>query len=212
MARIATTTLFSLLALLCLAVALFSARFFLPTPFMAEGMAGHLHARPAVLLAHIGGGVVALALGTFQLVTWRGPRRTWHRLAGRIYVAACLIGAVAGLGLALTSPAGPVASIAFALLAVCWFTTTLMGWRKAVTGDFAQHRRWMLRSLSLTFAAVTLRIMIPLAEIWRLDFAVAYPAIAVLCWVPNLLLMELWLRVWGWEARLPAPLRNAGNG
>ncbi|MBL0969204.1 MAG: DUF2306 domain-containing protein [Brevundimonas sp.] len=209
MQRVATHTLFGLLALMCLAVALFSARFLLPEPFMAEGMAGHLQARPVVFLAHVGGGVVALALGAFQLVTWRGPRRRWHRIAGRIYVVACLTGAVAGLGLALTSTAGPVASVAFSLLALCWFGTTAMGWRRAISGDFAQHRRWMLRSLSLTFAAVTLRIMIPLAEIRGLDFAVAYPAIAILCWVPNLVLMELWLRAWGWEARVPASLRSA---
>ena len=75
--------------------------------------------------------------------------------------------------------------------------------------DVINHRLVLLRSLSLTFAAVTLRIMIPVAEMWRLDFAVAYPAIAILCWVPNLMLMELWLRAWGWEARVPAPRRSA---
>lgn len=203
MQRVATTTLFCLLALLCLAVALFSARFLLPQPIMAQGLAAHIEAGPIIFLAHVAGGVVALTLGAFQLVTWRGPRRAWHRIAGRVYVIACLIGAIAGLGLALTSTAGPVASTGFGLLAVCWFATTTMGRRKVVTGDFGQHRRWMLRSLSLTFAAVTLRIMIPLAEIWRVDFAVAYPAIAILCWVPNLMLMELWLRTRGWTARLP---------
>jgi len=211
MQRVATTTLFCLLALICLAVALFSARFLLPEPIMAEGMAAHLSARPLIFLAHVAGGATTLALGAFQLVTWREPRRRWHRMAGRVYVGACLVGAVAGLGLALTSTAGPVASAGFSLLAVCWFATTTMGWRKAMAGAFAQHRRWMLRSLSLTFAAVTLRIMIPLAEIHQLDFAVAYPAIAVLCWVPNLILMELWLRVWAWEGGLPAPRRSAGN-
>ena len=205
MQRVATHTLFCLLALLCLAVALFSARFLLPEPVMAQGMAGHLEARPVVFLAHVAGGVTALALGAFQLVTWRGPRRAWHRIAGRIYVIACLVSALAGLGLALTSTSGPVASTGFGLLAVCWFVTTTLGWRRAVTGDFAQHRRWMLRSLALTFAAVTLRIMIPLSEINQLDFAIAYPAIAFLCWVPNLILMEMWLRTRGWQARLTAP-------
>ena len=80
-----------------LAVALFSARFLLPGGFMTEGMAFHLEARPAVFLVHVAGGATALALGAFQLVTWRGPRRRWHRWAGRVYVAACLAGAVAGL-------------------------------------------------------------------------------------------------------------------
>jgi uncharacterized membrane protein len=201
MQRVATTTLFGLLALICLAVALFSARFLAPSPIMAESMAPHLQARPLIFLAHVAGGVTALGLGAFQLVTWRGPRRAWHRMAGRVYVAACLVGALAGLGLALTTPAGPIAGLGFGLLAVCWFTTTTLAWRKAVAGDFAQHRRWMIRSLALTFAAVTLRIMIPLSMMNGLDFAIAYPAIAFLCWIPNLIVIELWLRLWGWEAR-----------
>jgi hypothetical protein len=75
-----------------------------------------------------------------------------------------------------------------------------MGWRKAVTGDFAQHRRWMIRSLSLTFAAVTLRIMLPMIPLTGMDFVDAYRAISFLCWVPNLLWVEVWLRIFGREA------------
>ena len=210
MQRVATTTLFGLLALMCLAVALFSARFLLPSPIMAESMATHLQARPIIFLAHVAGGVTALALGAFQLVTWRGPRRAWHRMAGRVYVVACLVGALAGLGLALTTSAGPLAGLGFGLLALAWFATTTLAWRKAVAGDFAQHRRWMIRSLALTFAAVTLRIMIPLSMMNGLDFAIAYPAIAFLCWVPNLIVIELWLRLWGWDATPPAPRARSG--
>jgi len=210
MQRVATTTLFGLLALMCLSVALFSARFLLPSPIMAESMAPHLQARPIIFLAHVAGGVTALALGAFQLVTWRGPRRAWHRMAGRVYVVACLVGALAGLGLALTTSAGPLAGLGFGLLAVVWFATTTLAWRKAVAGDFAQHRRWMIRSLALTFAAVTLRVMIPLSMMNGLDFAIAYPAIAFLCWIPNLIVIELWLRLWGWDATPPAPRVRSG--
>lgn len=200
MARAATTTLFWLLALMCLAVALFSARFLLPGGFMTGGMAFHLEARPAIFLAHVAGGTTALGLGAFQLVTWRAPRRTWHRRAGRVYVAACLVGAAAGFGLAVTTSAGAGASLGFGMLAIAWFGTTLLGWRKAVTGEFGQHRRWMIRSLSLTFAAVTLRLMLPMIPLTGLDFIEAYRLVAFLCWVPNLLLAELWLRTSAWEA------------
>ena len=110
MARAATTTLFWFMALMGLAVALFSARFLLPGGFMTEEMAFHLEARPAIFLAHVVGGATALGLGAFQLATWRGPRRAWHRRAGRVYVAACLIGAAAGFGLAVTTSAGAAAS------------------------------------------------------------------------------------------------------
>lgn len=205
MARAATTTLFWFMALMGLAVALFSARFLLPGGFMTEGMAFHLEARPAIFLAHVVGGATALGLGAFQLATWRGPRRTWHRRAGRVYVAACLIGAAAGFGLAVTTSAGPVASLGFGLLAVAWFGTTLLGWRRAVSGEFGQHRRWMIRSLSLTFAAVTLRLMLPMIPLTGLDYIEAYRLISFLCWIPNLLLAELWLRTSAWETPAPRP-------
>ncbi|HEY0601104.1 DUF2306 domain-containing protein [Brevundimonas sp.] len=202
--RIATTTLFWLTALLCMAVALFSARFLLPQPFMADAMAPHIEARPLIFLTHVASGLTALTLGVFQLVTWRGPLRVWHRRAGRVYVAACLIGAASGFALAVASVAGPISGLGFGGLAVAWFVTTALGWRKAVAGQFGQHRRWMIRSLSLTFAAVTLRIMLPLAMANGLEFVEAYRAISFLCWVPNLLLAEAWLRAWGWEVVRPA--------
>lgn len=205
MRRAITTAGFGLLMLLCLATALFSARYLLPTPVMAEGMAFHIDARPVVFRLHVAGGAIALALGVFQLVTWRGPRRWWHRTAGRVYVAACIAGAIGGFWLAATSSTGPAGRLGFALLAVVWFATTSLAWRKAVAGDFAQHRRWMIRSLALTFAAVTLRIMLPLAPLTGLDFHTAYQAIAFLAWVPNLIVIELWLRLKGWETTPPAP-------
>ena len=72
-----------------------------------------------------------------------------------------------------------------------------MGWRQAVAGQYATHRRWMIRSLSLTFAAVTLRLMLPMIPLTGLAFVEGYRAISFLCWVPNLLLAELWLRTVG---------------
>jgi hypothetical protein len=52
----------------------------------------------------------------------------------------------------------------------------------------------MVRNFALTFAAVTLRLWLPTAIIAGAPFELAYPVIAWLCWVPNLLLAELLLR------------------
>jgi len=52
----------------------------------------------------------------------------------------------------------------------------------------------MIRSYSLTFAAVTLRIYLPLAFASGIPFEIAYPAIAWLCWVPNAIVAE-WMFV-----------------
>ncbi len=200
--RVIGTVMFGVMALMALGVALVSARYLLPgSPFPAPLMVQQLANWPVAVMAHVGGGVTALALGSFQLVTRRGARRAWHHWAGRIYVVACLVGAVSGFWLALYASAGPVATAGFGGLAIAWFGTTTMGWRQAVAGQYAAHRRWMIRSLSLTFAAVTLRLMLPLIPLTGLEFVEGYRAISFLCWVPNLLLAELWLRTVGRDVR-----------
>jgi hypothetical protein len=65
-----------------------------------------------------------------------------------------------------------------------------VGWRQAVGGNLDLHRRWMIRSYALTLAAVTLRIYLPASMLLGIPFPVAYPAIAWLCWVPNLLVAQ----------------------
>lgn len=52
----------------------------------------------------------------------------------------------------------------------------------------------MIRSFALTFAAVTLRLYLPLHLLFQVSFDDAYRAISFLCWVPNLLIAELYLR------------------
>jgi hypothetical protein len=53
----------------------------------------------------------------------------------------------------------------------------------------------MIRSFALTLAAVTLRLYLPLSRIAGIPFYDAYVPIAWLCWVPNLLVAETWLRL-----------------
>ena len=189
-----------LMLFLAIGVSLVSARFLLPEPPMAEGMAPHIEARPIVFLTHVVCGITALSLGALQFVTRQGRRRMWHAAAGRIYVLACLVGAASGLILAWSSIGGPIGTAGFGLLAITWFTTTALGFREVIAGRIEAHRRWMVRSYALTLAAVSLRLMLPASGMMGLEFMDAYRAIAFLCWTPNLVLAELWLAWRGSEA------------
>jgi hypothetical protein len=62
----------------------------------------------------------------------------------------------------------------------------------------------MVRNFALTFAAVTLRLWLPASVASGMPFEVAYPVVAWLCWVPNLLAAELFLR----RTRDPSPGRS----
>jgi uncharacterized membrane protein YozB (DUF420 family) len=183
-----------LLTLMCVGIVTYSAEYLIDPPTTPEEALGNPLGVPW-LVVHIAGAVVALLVGSFQFLPAlrRGLRRP-HRWIGRVYVVGCLVGGTAGLILAPGSFAGPVATAGFGLLAILWIGFTLLGWRSAVKGRFVEHRRWMIRSWALTLAAVTLRIYLPTVGVLELDFLPWYRAIAFLCWVPNLILAEIWLR------------------
>jgi uncharacterized membrane protein (DUF2068 family) len=101
-----------------------------------------------------------------------------------------LVGGVAGLFMSFHAFGGLLSRLGFGLLAIAWLATGILAYRAIRARDVAAHRRWMIRNFSLTFAAVTLRIYLPSSIISGIDFEVAYPVIAWLCWVPNLLLAE----------------------
>jgi hypothetical protein len=182
------------LAILCLGIAAYSARYLLHPPRTPAQALGNPLGVPWLFI-HVAGAVTVLALGSLQfLPALRRGSSPPHRWIGRVYVAGCLVGGVAGLILAPGAAAGPVASAGFGGLAAIWIAVNLLGWRAAVQGRFVAHRRWMIRSWALTLAAVTLRLYLPLVLVLHLPFLPWYRAIAFLAWIPNLIAAELWLR------------------
>ena len=182
-----------LMTLLSLVVALTAYRYLPKAGPLAPNVVANLFARP-FLDVHVAGAATALLVGSFQFLGGLRARRPGlHRALGRIYVAGCLAGGVGGLVLAFGSTAGPIATAGFGLLAVAWMVTTAQAWRLAMARRIAEHRTWMIRSFALTFAAVTLRLYLPLAAMSGAHFFDAYRAISFLCWVPNLVLAEAWL-------------------
>lgn len=186
----------AIVVLLTLEIAVVSAMRYLvggdapPPPILANRFAA------AFLLPHVGGGVTALVVGPLQFV--RRIRTRWpafHRVTGRAYLAACGIGAPAGLMLALGTTAGPVAVMGFAIPAILWPVFTWLGWRAAVERRFQDHREWMIRSYAITANAITLRLMLPASMLLLgFDFIPAYRAISWLSWMTTLALFEIAIR------------------
>jgi uncharacterized membrane protein len=149
---------------------------------------------PLAVVAHLGGALVALAVGAWQLnARLRARVIALHRWMGRTYVVGVLVGGLGGLRMAVVSEEGWITHIGFGLLAVLWLFTTTRGYVAIRSHDEMRHRRWMIRSYALTFAAVTLRIYIPLSLAAGIPFGSAYQAISWLAWVPNLVFAEWWL-------------------
>lgn len=194
-----TATRFSywIMGSLSLLVALATLRFLPLSPEVAfASMKPHLAARPLAFWLHALASPVALATGVFQFaprLRARSPRL--HRLNGRLYALAVLVGGLSALALAFGAwPARPVAAAGFGLLALLWLGSTGQAVRLAMKRDFARHRRWMIRSFALAFAAVTLRLQLPMFMLGAgMDYAEASLWVAWLCWMPNLIFAEWWL-------------------
>lgn len=194
----------------------------------AGGLAGWYDGRPWFVLTafytHIVAGGVALVLGPVQF--WRGlrvRRPLVHRWTGRTYLVAVAAAGTAGLLIAPLSQAGLVGLFGFGTLAVLWLLTGWRAYRAIRGGDVASHRAWMMRNFALTYAAVTLRIWLPMLILAQLPFATgdfdfeatfanAYAAVPFLAWLPNLIVAEWLIRRRGLPSyRLGASRASAGE-
>lgn len=141
---------------------------------------------------HITFGGIALLTGWTQFSQkLRDRYLNTHRTIGKIYVGSVMLSSLAGFYIALFASGGIASTLGFGGLAAAWFLTISMAYARILKRDIKQHENWMIRNYALTFAAVTLRIYLPLSQMMHIDFIAAYRVISWLCWVPNLSIAEM---------------------
>lgn len=189
-------------------VALVSYRYLAHIGPILPNVLANRHFRPWVII-HASSAATALLCGPVQLLLpmqWRRPQI--HRWLGWTYVTTSLLGGCSGLVLAAGLSNGMVTQAGFAALSLSWIYVTVQGLRTALARRLTNHGRWMVRSFALAFAAVTLRLYLPIAVYaLGLGFSSSYAAISWLSWVPNMFAAELYLR---WQ-RSPTALRRRNN-
>jgi uncharacterized membrane protein len=160
--------------------------------FLHPDMRATFEAQRAGIYAHVFASAVALALGPFQFsARLRARYPALHRWSGRLYLGVgVLVGGLAGLYMAAHAFGGLTARLGFACLAIGWLYTGLRAYLAIRDRNIVSHRRWMVRNFAFTFAAVTLRLWLPASVASGIEFELAYPVIAWLCWVPNVLAAE----------------------
>jgi uncharacterized membrane protein len=144
------------------------------------------------IYTHVFASSLALLAGPLQFSSrFRQRHGQAHRWLGRAYLGiGVLLGGLSGLYLAAFAFGGIAAKLGFTCLALAWLYTGVRAFLAIRRGAVAAHRKWMVRNFALTFAAVTLRIYMPLTIMAGIPFATCYPFIAWLCWIPNLLVAE----------------------
>jgi hypothetical protein len=145
---------------------------------------------------HILFGGIALLAGWSQFSKHIRKRNLMvHRALGKIYLIAVLLSGLAALYIAYFATGGIVSIMGFIGLAIGWLFTSVQAYRFIRRKDIDQHQYWMIRSYALCWAAVTLRIWMPLFQfVLGMEFLTGYRIIAWLCWVPNLIVAEIIVR------------------
>lgn len=173
--------------------------------FFLDRKFGLLASKSDVLLAdvfwntsfygHILLGGLALLIGWVQFSKKiRNTNLQLHRTIGKIYVIAALISGVCGLIIAFNATGGLITTLGFMSLGLVWLFTTSKAYLAIRKGDIQLHQGMMIYSYAACFAAVTLRIWLPLLTIAFGDFTIAYRIVAWLCWVPNIIFAYFWVR------------------
>ncbi|NKC00779.1 MAG: DUF2306 domain-containing protein [Pseudomonadales bacterium] len=193
MQRVIPTFLFGLLLLTSFAIALHAVGF-------QFGISGDPETRarfatiPVASTLHVLGGGTVLLIGGFQFSQRLRTRYTaLHRNLGRIYLILVALGGTGSLFLAPAADGGLVAKIGFFMLGVLWLFSGWQAYAAIRRRDIQTHREWMMRSFAMTFAAVTLRVYLGVFAVLEVPFDEAYPVVAWLSWVPNLILVEWYL-------------------
>lgn len=89
-----------------------------------------------------------------------------------------------------------VTHFGFGLLAVTWGGATLIAYRRIRAGNWLSHREWMIRSYAVALAFVMLRVHFLLLQVLGVPLLEAYQTASWLCWVPNLIVAELYIGWW----------------
>ncbi|MEM8926822.1 MAG: DUF2306 domain-containing protein [Bacteroidota bacterium] len=112
----------------------------------------------------------------------------------KIYVGSALVGGISNIGIGLLLNLGWSTSIGFVLLGLVWLYTTKSAYTAFGKKDLNLYNGMIIYSIAACFAAVTLRLWLPILQLVFGDFLMAYKIVAWLCWVPNLIFAHLWVR------------------
>ena len=166
--------------------------------FLIDSKIGILNSKSDLLLnnetwnlnfyAHITFGGLALLIGWTQFSEkLRRKNVSLHRNLGRIYLICVLISGISSLYIAYYATGGLVTTLGFAALGIIWLLTSLRAYLEIKNGSKRKHQKFMTYSFAACFAAVTLRIWLPILTAFTDDFVIAYKIVAWLCWVPNII-------------------------
>jgi hypothetical protein len=156
-----------------------SVLFFSELPLLREGTAtrAHLFDIRWLLVPHVAGAALALTTGAVQFSSRiRRWNLNFHRITGRIYVAAICVAGPA----AIVMSHGTLFFTATLVQAGAWLVTAIAALLTARNRHIDQHRQWVVRSYAVTFTFILLHVLNPLG-FWTLFSESDYATAIIIC-------------------------------
>lgn len=119
----------------------------------------------------------------------------FHRWNGRLYALSILLNFIPGIYVSFFATGGWSSTVGFLILNILWLGTTIMGYFFIKRKNMILHSQWMIRSFFLTFANMTIYIIVTTSHnIIHLSYGHSYTIAVWLCWILNLFLAEIIIR------------------
>lgn len=118
-----------------------------------------------------------------------------HRWNGRIYVISILLNFIPGIYVSFFATGGWISAVGFLILNSLWLYTTVLAYWNIKRKKVSLHSTWMTRSFFLTFANMTIYIVVLILHtIMNIPYSLSYTIAVWSCWILNLLLAEIFIR------------------
>jgi uncharacterized membrane protein len=164
----------------------------------AEGFDARYYDHPYLTLVHVVTGFVFMALGPIQF--WPAVRNRWigyHRVAGRVWMIASLVGGISALTLVPMLPLfGNFSSqVAVTGAGSVFLVCLVQGYRRIRQRQIDEHREWMIRTFAIGLGISTFRVLLPMMMALGITFPEAWDTVAWLGFLINAIVAEVWINV-----------------
>ena len=145
---------------------------------------------------HILLAIIALLTGPLNVIKRiRIKSINFHRWNGRLYVLSIILNFIPGVYVSFFATGGWPSTIGFLILNTLWLSTTILGFWYIKRKNVILHSQWILRSFFLSFANMTIYIIVAIIHnVLNFSYGSAYTIAVWLCWILNLLIAEILIR------------------
>ncbi|MFS0645754.1 DUF2306 domain-containing protein [Siminovitchia sp. 179-K 8D1 HS] len=145
---------------------------------------------------HISLAIISLMTGPLGAIkAIRAKSSSFHRWNGRIYILSIIFNFIPGVYVSFFATGGWLSTAGFLILNALWLGTTILGYWYIKRGKIMLHSQWITRSFLLSFANMTIYIIVSLSHnVIGYSYGTSYTIAVWLCWMINLIIAEWIIR------------------